>query len=154
MDKKTNFYLTLFLGWSGYYRFYKDQTVLGFVYLLTFGLFGLGWIYDIFASYEESPFSKVEDAVTKTTIVKSKDIEVVRQKNLEKARAVRAEKLQSQKLEKVKREEEKQKKLAKEKEEHEYYLSTLSQLNEYLKTDEFEDFLMKTIKQLRISQSH
>ena len=146
MNKKTNFYLTLFLGWAGYYRFYKDQIVLGFVYLLTFGLFGLGWIYDIFASYKEIPFSKVEYAGTKTTVVKSKDIEVVRQKNLEKARAVRAEKLQSQKSEELKKEEERKKKLAKEKEDHEYFLSTLSQLNEYLKTDEFEDFLMKNYK--------
>lgn len=146
MNKKTNFYLTLFLGWSGYYRFYKDQIVWGFVYLITFGLFGLGWIYDIFASYKEIPFPKVEDAVTKTTVVKSKDIEVVRQKNLEKARAVRAEKLQSQKLEELKKEEERQKKLAKEKEDHEHFLSTLSQLNEYLKTDEFEDFLKKNYK--------
>lgn len=87
MDKEINFYLTLFFGWSGYYRFYKDQIVLGFVYLLTFGLFGLGWIYDIFASCEEIPFFKVEDAVTKTTIVKSKDIEVVRQKKLRESKS-------------------------------------------------------------------
>lgn len=39
--------IAVLLGWLGGYRFYKKQYLLGFVYLLTFGLFGIGWIVDI-----------------------------------------------------------------------------------------------------------
>lgn len=39
--------IAIFLGWLGGYRFYKKQYVLGFVYLLTFGIIGIGWIIDI-----------------------------------------------------------------------------------------------------------
>ncbi|AOZ96997.1 exonuclease domain-containing protein [Butyrivibrio hungatei] len=35
------------LGWAGGYRFYKKQYGLGVLYLLTFGLLGIGWIVDI-----------------------------------------------------------------------------------------------------------
>lgn len=39
--------IAVLLGWAGGYRFYKKQWLLGVVYLLTFGLFGIGWIVDI-----------------------------------------------------------------------------------------------------------
>lgn len=39
--------IAIFLGWLGGYRFYKKQTGLGVVYLLTGGLFGIGWLVDI-----------------------------------------------------------------------------------------------------------
>lgn len=39
--------IAIFLGWLGGYRFYKKQTALGVIYLLTGGLFGIGWIIDI-----------------------------------------------------------------------------------------------------------
>jgi TM2 domain-containing membrane protein YozV len=44
----TGLLLAIFLGWAGGYRFYKKQTVLGILYLLTFGLFGIGWLVDIY----------------------------------------------------------------------------------------------------------
>jgi len=40
--------IAIFLGWAGGYRFYKKQIGLGVLYLLTFGLFGIGWLVDIF----------------------------------------------------------------------------------------------------------
>lgn len=40
--------IAIFLGWAGGYRFYKKQTGLGILYLLTFGLFGIGWLVDIY----------------------------------------------------------------------------------------------------------
>lgn len=39
--------IAVFLGWLGGYRFYKKQWALGIVYLLTMGLFGIGWVVDI-----------------------------------------------------------------------------------------------------------
>lgn len=45
--------IAIFLGWCGGYRFYKKQTVLGVVYLLTAGIFGIGWIIDIFSAVKE-----------------------------------------------------------------------------------------------------
>lgn len=42
--------IAIFLGWAGGYRFYKKQPVLGIIYLLTLGIFGIGWFADIFIS--------------------------------------------------------------------------------------------------------
>ena len=46
--------LTVFLGWAGYYRFYKKQFGLGLLYLFTGGLFGIGWFLDICAAFKET----------------------------------------------------------------------------------------------------
>ena len=45
--------IAIFLGWAGGYRFYKRQMGLGILYLLTFGLFGIGWMVDIYLSIRE-----------------------------------------------------------------------------------------------------
>lgn len=42
--------LALFLGWAGGYRFYKGQWKLGLLYLLTGGIAGMGWLFDIGAA--------------------------------------------------------------------------------------------------------
>lgn len=42
--------IAIFLGWAGGYRFYKKQPVLGVIYLLTFGVFGIGWLIDVIIS--------------------------------------------------------------------------------------------------------
>ena len=39
--------LTVFFGWFGYYRLAKNQIGLFVLWLLTCGLFGIGWIVDI-----------------------------------------------------------------------------------------------------------
>lgn len=53
----TGLLIAIFLGWAGGYRFYKKQTVLGVVYLLTFGICGIGWIIDIITAAKESKIS-------------------------------------------------------------------------------------------------
>lgn len=46
----TAYQLCLSLGWLGAHRFYLKQTRLGVLYLATFGLFGLGYVFDLFFS--------------------------------------------------------------------------------------------------------
>lgn len=45
--------LAIWLGWAGAYRFYKKQKGMGVLYLLTLGLFGVGWIIDIVTSIKD-----------------------------------------------------------------------------------------------------
>lgn len=43
--------IAMFLGIFGGYRFYKNQIGLGFLYLFTGGLCGIGWLYDIMSAF-------------------------------------------------------------------------------------------------------
>ena len=47
--------IAIFTGWLGGYRFYKKQFIWGIIYLLTGGLFVVGWIYDIICAYKAMP---------------------------------------------------------------------------------------------------
>lgn len=47
-DKTVALVLCIFLGALGVHRFYVGKNKSGILYLLTGGLFGIGWIYDIF----------------------------------------------------------------------------------------------------------
>lgn len=47
-SKWVAFFLCLFLGGIGAHKFYEGKILLGIVYLLTGGLFGIGWIIDFF----------------------------------------------------------------------------------------------------------
>eukprot|EP01085_Mycamoeba_gemmipara_P005256 Mycagemm_TRINITY_DN10152_c0_g1::TRINITY_DN10152_c0_g1_i1::g.5256::m.5256 type:complete len:116 gc:universal TRINITY_DN10152_c0_g1_i1:40-387(+) len=40
--------LWFFLGLFGIHRFYLDRNVSGIIYLFTLGIFGIGWIVDLF----------------------------------------------------------------------------------------------------------
>lgn len=42
--------ITYFLGWLGIHKFIRGKKTMGFVYLFTVGLFGMGWLVDIFLS--------------------------------------------------------------------------------------------------------
>lgn len=46
-DKWISFWLCLFLGYFGAHKFYENKIGMGFLYLFTMGLFGIGWICDI-----------------------------------------------------------------------------------------------------------
>ena len=39
----------MFLGFFGAHKFYEGKIGMGVLYLLTFGLFGFGWIIDTIA---------------------------------------------------------------------------------------------------------
>lgn len=64
----TGLLIAIFLGAFGGYRFYKKQFGLGIVYLLTFGLFGIGWFVDIFLAIREMLGAKGEITSTETVM--------------------------------------------------------------------------------------
>ena len=45
--REAPFFLCLFLGYFGAHKFYEGRIGMGILYLLTIGLFGIGWIVDI-----------------------------------------------------------------------------------------------------------
>ena len=47
-SKGVAYLLWFFLGGLSAHRFYLGQTGMGILYLLTFQLFGIGWIIDLF----------------------------------------------------------------------------------------------------------
>ena len=47
-DKWVALMLCIFLGYLGAHKFYEGNSDLGILYLFTCGLFGIGWIIDIF----------------------------------------------------------------------------------------------------------
>jgi len=47
-DMLVAYALWFFLGFFGAHRFYLNHIGVGIVYLLTFGLFGFGWLLDLF----------------------------------------------------------------------------------------------------------
>lgn len=46
-----NFLITLFFGWFGLHKFMNRKAWIGILYLFTFGLFGIGWIYDVYHAF-------------------------------------------------------------------------------------------------------
>ena len=45
-NKWVAFLLCFFLGYIGAHKFYEGKAGMGILYLLTFGLFGIGWLID------------------------------------------------------------------------------------------------------------
>ncbi|MDR3310447.1 MAG: TM2 domain-containing protein [Oscillospiraceae bacterium] len=56
-NKWTAFLLCLFLGYFGAHKFYEGKTGLGILYLLTGGVFGIGWFIDaIVLLFKPNPY--------------------------------------------------------------------------------------------------
>ncbi len=47
------FLITLFFGWLGIHKFMQKKIGIGVVYLFTYGLFGIGWLYDVITSFQK-----------------------------------------------------------------------------------------------------
>ena len=56
-NKWVAFLLCFFLGYFGAHKFYEGRTGSGILYLLTFGLFGFGWMLDcIILLFKPNPY--------------------------------------------------------------------------------------------------
>lgn len=56
-SKWTAFFLCLFLGGIGAHKFYEGKVGTGILYLLTLGLFGIGWFIDtIVLLFKPNPY--------------------------------------------------------------------------------------------------
>ncbi len=53
IDKNKNMLITLLGGLFGIHRFYNRKMISGYVYLLTLGLFGFGWLIDIIQAFNK-----------------------------------------------------------------------------------------------------
>jgi len=49
--RRTAIILCLFLGWTGVHRLYLGRSISWLIYLLTLGLFGVGWLIDLIALF-------------------------------------------------------------------------------------------------------
>jgi TM2 domain-containing membrane protein YozV len=47
-SKSTAYILWFFLGFFGAHKFYLNKVGIGILYFFTFGLFGIGWLIDLF----------------------------------------------------------------------------------------------------------
>jgi len=45
-SKWVAFFLCLFFGYIGIHKFYEGKVLMGVIYILTVGLFGIGWVVD------------------------------------------------------------------------------------------------------------
>ena len=52
-DYSVAWVLLVFLGWLGLHRFYQGKIFTGILYVLTFGLFGIGVVYDVLTLNEQ-----------------------------------------------------------------------------------------------------
>jgi TM2 domain-containing membrane protein YozV len=53
LDYTVAWLLQTFLGYLGVHRFYMGKWISGIIWLLTGGLFGVGWLYDFFTLNEQ-----------------------------------------------------------------------------------------------------
>lgn len=61
--------ITILFGWLGIHKFMNKETQLAQVYLLTFGLFGFGWFYDIYLCiyYNSKSFNEIKNSIKENT---------------------------------------------------------------------------------------
>lgn len=68
-NDKSELIITILLGWLGIHHFCDKNYVLGFIYFITFGLFGFGWIYDIYSCiyYNSEKFNDIKNNIKDNT---------------------------------------------------------------------------------------
>lgn len=54
MNKSIRILITILGGWFGLHKFIDKKIGMGILYLFTFGLFGIGWLFDIYKAFTSS----------------------------------------------------------------------------------------------------
>lgn len=69
LNEDTELIITILFGWLGMHKFIEKDDKLGFIYLFTFGLFGIGWIYDIYTCfyYRSESFKSIKESIKENT---------------------------------------------------------------------------------------
>lgn len=69
LNENTELIITILFGWLGVHKFIEKDDTLGFLYLFTFGLFGIGWIYDIYTCfyYRSESFKNIKESIRENT---------------------------------------------------------------------------------------
>jgi TM2 domain-containing membrane protein YozV len=70
MEKNnTELIITILFGWFGFHKFIDGELKLGTIYFFTFGLFGIGWFYDIYSCfyYNSESFNKIKESIKENT---------------------------------------------------------------------------------------
>lgn len=67
--KNNNLLIIVLFGWLGIYRFKRKDYGLGFLYLITLGLLGIGWVIDILLChyYNSDKFLNIKEKIAKNT---------------------------------------------------------------------------------------
>lgn len=67
--------ITILFGWLGVHRYIRGQSGSGFLYMITFGLLGIGWLFDIICCfyYNGEKFNKLKETI-KDNIVKCNEL--------------------------------------------------------------------------------
>lgn len=63
------FLVTLLLGWLGVHKFMEKKTILGVIYLFSFGLFGIGWLVDIIIAATKLKSKSTKNNVLRIDVV-------------------------------------------------------------------------------------
>ena len=68
-DDNLELLITILFGGLGVHKFMQNETGLGVLYLFTFGLFGIGWIYDIYTCfyYKTTKFKEIKKSIKNNT---------------------------------------------------------------------------------------
>lgn len=69
MKKNAELIITILFGWTGAHRFRRNDNISGVIYLFTFGLFGIGWFFDILCCfyYRGEKFKKIKESIKDNT---------------------------------------------------------------------------------------
>lgn len=66
-SKGLAYLMWFFLGFIGVHKFYLDRVGIGLIYFFTFGLFGVGWIIDLFTLGSQVDRYNSENGFTQNT---------------------------------------------------------------------------------------
>lgn len=69
MSSNLELIITILFGWLGVHRYIRGQGGIGFLYTITFGLYGIGWLFDIICCfyYRGENFNALKESIKDNT---------------------------------------------------------------------------------------